>query len=247
MECQTTRTDQPAGTRSLANAPAGGWRRAVKLAGLPSPEHAFTGEPLTWITPSWTHRVSRLRPELAGDEIVVASSNNAAVENVTSEIPGLGGVADEWREAAAEVDYFTETARAVTGEGAWALMAAVLGNSGNRGAFVTNFWFGGRRKGERTGVGMLDILRNAPQVPDWHSAVSDFRRSLAEVQSLSAERGAVSTHASKLVQQRSAREAAAADVREAAAERERAQARRPALATANDTAARRQPAWRAWS
>ncbi len=124
-------------------------QRAIKLAGLPSPEHAFTGKPLIWETPSWTHRVSRLRPELAGDEIVVASSNNAAVENVTSEIPGPGGVADEWREAAAEVDYFTATAQELTGEGAWALMAAVLGNSGNRGAFVTSFWFGGRRRGDR--------------------------------------------------------------------------------------------------
>ena len=126
-------------------------RRAIKLAGLPSPAHAFIGEPLTWQTPTWPHRVSRLRPELVGDEIVVASSNNAAVENVTSEIPGPGGIADEWRDAAAEVDYFTATAGKVTGDGAWALMAAVLGNSGNRGAFVTNFWFGGRRKGERTG------------------------------------------------------------------------------------------------
>src|SRR5262249_59001329 len=43
-------------------------RRAIKLSGLPSPEHAFTGEPFTWVTPSWTHRISRLRPELAGDE-----------------------------------------------------------------------------------------------------------------------------------------------------------------------------------
>ena len=215
-------------------------RRAIKLAGLPSPEHAFTDRPLTWVTPSWTHRIYPLRPELAGDEIVVASSNNAAVENVTSEIPGPGGVADEWREAAAEVDYFTATAREVTGEGAWALMAAVLGNSGNRGAFVTNFWFGGRRKDERTGTGLLDILRTAPQVPDWHSAVSDFRRSLAKVQSLSAERRAVSAHANKLVQHRSAREAAAAAVRETAAERVLAEARRPALASANDTAARRQ-------
>lgn len=217
-------------------------RRAIKLAGLPSPEHAFTGEPLTWETPSWTHRVSPLRPELAGDEIVVASSNNAAVENVTSEIPGPGGVADQWRESVAEVGYFTATARKVTGEGAWALMAAVLGNSGNRGAFVTNFWFGGKRgdESERTGAGMLDILRTSSQIPEWHSVVRDFQRSLAEVQSLSAERRAVSAHVNNLLQHRNAREAAAAALRENAVERERLEARRPDLATANDTAARRQ-------
>jgi hypothetical protein len=215
-------------------------RRAIKLADLPSPEHAFTGEPLTWVTPSWTHRISRLRPELAGDEIVVASSNNAAVENVTSEIPGPGGVADEWRKAAAEVDYFTATAREVTGEGAWALTAAVLGNSGNRGAFVTDFWFGGKRKGERTGAGLIDILRTASQVPGWHSAVSDFRRSLAEVQTLSSERSVVSTHVNHLLRHRGARAAAAADLQEKAADRVRAEAGRPALAAANDAAARRQ-------
>ncbi len=218
-------------------------RRAIKLAGLPSPEHAFAGEPVTWETPSWPHRISPLRPELTGDEIVVASSNNAAVENVTSEIPGPGGVADEWREAAAEVDYFTATASKVTGEGAWALMAAVLGNSANRGAFVTNFWFGGNRgrdKDDRTGAGLLDILRRASPVHDWHSAVNGFRRSLAEVQSLAAQRSAVSVRASNLVQHRSAREEAATAAQETAAELARAQARRPALAAASDTAARRQ-------
>jgi hypothetical protein len=36
-------------------------RRAIKLAEPPSPEHAFTGEPLTWETPSWPHRVSPLQ------------------------------------------------------------------------------------------------------------------------------------------------------------------------------------------
>jgi hypothetical protein len=215
-------------------------RRAIKLAGLPSPEHAFAGEPVTWQTPSWNHRITPLRPELAGDEIVVASSNNAAVENVTSEIPGPDGIADEWRAAAAEVDYFTATARNVTGAGAWALMAAVLGNSGNRGAFVTGFWFGGKRKGERTGTGMLDILKSTQPAPGWHSAVSAFRRSLDEVRSLSDERHAVSAHVSNLLRHRGAREAAAAAARAAAAELARAQARRPALAAANDTAAGRQ-------
>jgi hypothetical protein len=96
------------------------------------------------------------------------------------------------------------------------------------------------RRGGRTGAGMLDILRTASQVPDWHSAVSDFRRSLAEVQSLSAERRAVSAHVNSLLRHRNAREAAAAALRENAAERMRTKARRPALAAANETAARRQ-------
>jgi hypothetical protein len=87
---------------------------------------------------------------------------------------------------------------------------------------------------------MLDILRTASQVPEWHSAISDFHRSLAEVQSLSAERRAVSAHVNSLLRHRNAREAAAAALRENAAERVRAEARRPALAAANDTAARRQ-------
>jgi hypothetical protein len=216
-------------------------QRAVKLAGLPSPKDAFTGESLTWQTPSWPHRIYLLRPELAGDEIVVASSNNAAVENVTSEIPGPDGVADQWRQAAAEVDYFTTTARKVTGQGAWALLAAVLGNSGNRGAFVTNFWFGGNRKNERerTRAGLLDVLKTA-QAPQWHRAVGDFRRALAEVQSLGTERSAVSAHIGQLQQHRDARAAAAAVHLEAAARRAQAEARRPGLADANDAAARRQ-------
>lgn len=215
-------------------------RRAIKLARLPSPEHAFAEEPIPWTTPSWPHRVYPLRPELAGDEIVVASSNNAAVENVTFEIPGPGGVADEWREAAADADYFTATARRITGAGAWALMAAVLGNSGNRGAFVTNFWYGGNRAGKRTGDGMLDILKPGPRLPDWHSAVNDFHRALAEVQSLSAERRAVDAQVNSLQRYRGAREAAAGAFEEKAAERVRAEARRPALAAAHETAARRQ-------
>jgi hypothetical protein len=47
-------------------------QRAIKLVNLPSPEHPFAGEPMTWETPSWTHLVCPLKPELTGDEIVVA-------------------------------------------------------------------------------------------------------------------------------------------------------------------------------
>jgi len=215
-------------------------RRATKLADLPSPEHAFNRTALAWKTPTWTYNIFPLRPELTGDEIVVASSNNAAVENVTSEIPGSGGIADEWRQAAAEVDYFTTTAQAVTGEGAWALMAAVLGNSANRNKFVTNFWFGGNRKGPRTGAGMLDVLKTNAPVPSWRDAVRDFRQALAVVESMTKERQAVSAHIGSVQRHRDEREAAAAALLETTAQRKAANDRRPALNAAFESTARRQ-------
>lgn len=215
-------------------------QRAIALTRLPSPEHAFTGEPLPWEAEKYPHRITRLIPELTGYEIVVASSNNAAVENVTAEIPGPKGIHEQWREAAAAVDYFTATAEKVTGDGAWALAAAVLGKSENRGTFVTNFWYGGKRKGARTGAGMLDVLTPAAQVPDWHGAVSDFHRSLAKVQSLSAKRAVVSRHITALRKARGERDKAAETVRKAAAERSKLESGRRPLAATYAAAAGRQ-------
>jgi hypothetical protein len=81
--------------------------------------------------------------------IVVASSNNAAVENVSLELPVRGRALDDsvWREGG--LDYFGLTATAVLGVGpdapeeerAWGLVAARLGNAGNRRTFLNRFWW----------------------------------------------------------------------------------------------------------
>lgn len=213
-------------------------QRAIALTSLSSPEHAFTGEPIRWNAEKYPHRITRLNPALTGYEIVVASSNNAAVENVTSQIPGPDGIDEQWREAAGAVDYFMATAEKVTGDGAWALAAAVLGNSENRGAFVTNFWFGGsRRRGARTGSGMVDVLNASAEVPDWHGAVSEFHRSLAKVRALSSERTMVSRHITTLSKSRGEQDQATVAVRQAVAERARLEVGRPSLAAQYDAAA----------
>ena len=67
----------------------------------------------------------------------MASSNNGAVENVSKEIPGPKGIDGQWRDAAAAVNYFSQTA----GHDAWAMVAARLGNRANRAAFARDFWF----------------------------------------------------------------------------------------------------------
>ena len=81
--------------------------------------------------------------------VVVASSNNTAVENISLELPVRGKALDAafWQERG--LDYFALTADAVLGvppsapepEHAWGLMAARLGSAKNRRAFFQQFWW----------------------------------------------------------------------------------------------------------
>ncbi|MEV7723409.1 ATP-binding protein [Streptomyces sp. NPDC087917] len=115
--------------------------RAAVLAGFDGPGQAFTG-------PAWRGRdrqdrhprfVSRLDPRLTGFEIVVASSNNGAVENITAELPGVGALGEHWQDGP---DHFSDLASALLGGPAWGLVAAVLGNKANRKEFGNRFWWG---------------------------------------------------------------------------------------------------------
>lgn len=81
--------------------------------------------------------VYQLEKSLHGFEIVVASSNNAAVENITLEIPGIDAVDAS---VLGEVDYFKSWADRLLKENAWGLIAARLGNKFNRDAFIKDFW-----------------------------------------------------------------------------------------------------------
>ena len=60
------------------------------------PAEAFThsGERISAGASSWLH-LYRVCPDLRGYELLVASSNNKAVENVSAELPGLQAVADD--------------------------------------------------------------------------------------------------------------------------------------------------------
>jgi hypothetical protein len=168
--------------------------RAERLAELADPAAAF-GRAVRDRAPSGPERsaVTPLNPALTGLEIVVASSNNGAVENVTAEIPGPAGIGARWREAAARLDYFTATARLVHGDGAWAMIAAPLGNAASRRNFTERFWWGapGRQDG-----GMVDLLGRLAGRPEpgadpaaaWAAARDEFRGARAKVAALAAER-----------------------------------------------------------
>lgn len=124
--------------------------RARRLAQLASPHAAFTSTTHRWKTHDGrTRTVKELIPELTGFEMVVASANNAAVENVTFEIPARDAIHKRWHDSA---NYFADLATAILDEGekssgeaqkieAWGLIAARLGNKKNRDKFQSSFWY----------------------------------------------------------------------------------------------------------
>lgn len=130
--------------------------RATAMAGFENPQDAFstTGEKLAFGSNSFL-QFYRLHDSLKGHEIVVASSNNKAVENVSKELPlkEANGRYDEMAYFRTISDLIANSRQVDDSEAGtegnaapvetWGLVAAVLGNAKNRGAFQQAFWWHG--------------------------------------------------------------------------------------------------------
>lgn len=84
--------------------------------------------------------------------IVVASNNNAAVENITKELP-LRSKIDLTNFP--EAEYFSECSSKLIEEDSWGALAAALGNSKNRSNFKKSFWKPEKQEGI---IGFHDLL-----------------------------------------------------------------------------------------
>lgn len=120
--------------------------RAAALAQFEDPREAFTHVAPMRLGRAYVH-LYRLDESLLGHEIVVASSNNKAVENISREIPAADAVAEDFDPP---LRYFASIADCVAANGrdeeivggdSWGLAAAVLGNKANRSAFTRAFWW----------------------------------------------------------------------------------------------------------
>ena len=182
-------------------------KRACKLAELADPDDAFLSTEYRVKLDRFTHAFNPLHPSLTGYEMVVASSNNSAVQNVSTEIPGLSAIDKQWQD---ERDYFADLASkvlsAALNEGpgkdnnakAWGLVAATLGNKKKRTAFHSMFWFGEKPKQRQKKqqpdpvLGMLERLkqwRDGKRIPKpWEEARRDFFQAKKHVEALIEER-----------------------------------------------------------
>ena len=136
-----------------------------------------------------------LHPSLAGSAIVIASSNNGAVENISLELPGMEAVPEDVSDRS---DYFGGLATVILNRPAWGLLAARLGNKSNREQFVNTLWWGNLQKSEKgdeappekfspeRGEGLkyhLNLLRPPRKVREpaltWTEAVTRFEQAQA--------------------------------------------------------------------
>lgn len=160
-------------------------QRADRLAKLTTPSQAFSGHQ-GYRAGKYTRRANTFRDDLLGFEIVVASSNNGAVENITLEIPKKDAVDPSWLK---EVDYFAQLAGEVIGQEAWALLAARLGNKQNRSDFISKFWYGPKVDDPASFGGFKKYLEGQEtQVIDWPRAVRRYQKAVKAEQELRTSR-----------------------------------------------------------
>lgn len=122
--------------------------RAMAMSQFENPDMAFKHIATMKTGQAFSH-LYQLDDTLLGHEIVVASSNNKAVENISREIPSSKAIADDFE---LPMRYFQTISDAVAaGEkevvngATWGLSAAVLGNAANRAAFLKSFWWDKQR------------------------------------------------------------------------------------------------------
>jgi hypothetical protein len=168
--------------------------RARRIAELPDPAAAFEAS-RTW----GGHIVAAPAPSLTGFEIVLAAPEASAPT-----AHGLPPIGTRWRDAAGSTDYFASTARLADGVGAWAMLAARLGDGPANRAFAERWWRGTVRGTDvlfPAGESMSAVLRRLRQdreVVDWPAAVARFRSAAAKAESLAAERARVAASLTRL-------------------------------------------------
>ena len=187
--------------------------RAERLARFENPKTAFRAAQQIH-TKAPDYMVSGLHCDLDGFGIVVASSNNGAVENVSRELPSAKAIDAEEAGAKVRLDYFADVSDGLvvtdtksterSPEATWGMIAAVLGNADNKEAFATRFWKA--EEPEERSSRLPDTRRALPRKPQ-HPFIT-FRYALGR----ELTRGTVKPWAQVRADYRAAAEAARAGI-----------------------------------
>lgn len=110
--------------------------RAKVMSEYTQPSNAFKPSSQSLQRSGAKITLHKLDDRLKGFEMIVTSSNNKAVENVSTELPAIEAIAND----APDLRYFKTISDHVLERDTWGIVAAVLGNSSNRYLFSQRFW-----------------------------------------------------------------------------------------------------------
>ena len=121
-----------------------------------------------------------LHSDIFGFSIVVASSNNGAVENITKELPDVSAVPET-----VEKKYFAEIAKTIHGKDAWGVVSAALGKRSNRTGFMSKFWWGEKDAQGNKQSALRDHLiklkspeKQAEKITQWYKVRASFKQAV---------------------------------------------------------------------
>lgn len=150
-------------------------KRAKKMADFPDPAKAFRKIGEVQVSEKYTPFVYEPDASICSGGIVVASSNNGAVENISKELP----LKKEVKGYSDRIGYFRQVSEECLDKEYWGLIAAVMGNKDNQRKLIYRIWEGDSEKETYT---LKQKLRYKPTEEEWQNAVSLFKNKLRAVE-----------------------------------------------------------------
>lgn len=113
---------------------------------------------------------------LEGFEIVVASANNGAVQNITNELPLMGEISSDYH---SKMQYFSEIATNTNNQKSWGMISATLGNKKNNYNFINSFLYKNFDDNGEQSRSIFDFLKNPryfnEKIMGWKEACLNFK------------------------------------------------------------------------
>ena len=152
-------------------------QRAHHMIQFDEPAKAFTKLEETKKSEGYVPFIYEPHASICDGGIVVASSNNGAVENISKELP----LKKEIKGYADRLGYFRTVSEGCVDPEHWGLIAAVMGSKKNQRKLIDAIWNKSPKARKQTLYQSLRDTQQAPTQAQWRETVTSFRNKLQAV------------------------------------------------------------------
>ncbi|MBW2963068.1 DEAD/DEAH box helicase [Mesonia aestuariivivens] len=149
-------------------------KRAKELIKIENPSDAFKKVGSIEINEKYSPWLYEPLKSITNGGIVIASSNNGAVENISKELPLKEEVSKQY---SSKISYFKNVAEDCINKENWGIISAVLGNKQNRNTLVSSLWFNNDFKDLQDTLKENKLFDNS----EWSKIKAEFINKLNEI------------------------------------------------------------------